>query len=282
MEKRRTLAAIGFLTVCAVAVAMLTTRNIGLTTDSMQYAAVADQVLAGHGVRTPLLALGGGEVDPATGTQPFMVQPPFLPLLFAAMGGVSADRLWPGQAINIVAHVVTVLCCFLIARRLTGDLVFAILAAAAVLWAPAVLAVTGKLWTEALFAALFMSSVMFLQASRRSPRRDLCLVMAGLAAAAAFATRWAGVALAPLLLWECFITWHERSLREGIRVFLAPRSGPSWPWPDYGAEILRQRGVCVRTPPTPASSTPSPAPSRGSFRCSARPSSPTVSGLMPR
>jgi len=101
----------GFLVaLCALAAALYATRYMRLSYDSMRYAAVADQLRGGAGLRTPLFYMS--DSPDASGTIPYTVQPPLFPVLLSVMGGISPDRLWPARVINVLAHIVACLFAF--------------------------------------------------------------------------------------------------------------------------------------------------------------------------
>ena len=197
--------------------ALLVVRHIRMTNDSMRYAMVAEHLRKGRGLRTHMFSITA--TPDASGTVPFTIQPPLLPLLLAGVGGVSPDRVWPAQILNVISHVITSMCTFFIAWRLSRTF-FAVFAGVSVAVALSLLHITGHVWSDAPFVAFFMATVALLQASRTARRRQLCLLGSSLLAVAAFLTRYLGLAILPLFLWESLLTWRSRGLAAGTKAFL--------------------------------------------------------------
>lgn len=198
---------------CALASALFAVRMIRVSNDSMWYALVADQVRQGHGLRLPAFYLS--ETPDEFGTVPFTYQPPLLPVVLAALGGISADRMWPWIVLNVLAHMATAAVVVAIARRFGGWSV-GLVAGLIVCISYPQLHVVRALWSEPLFIALFMLAVWSLVVSRTADRSGRWQLGSGIAAAAALLTRYAGVAIVPVCFYEAAVTWRREGIRAGM------------------------------------------------------------------
>jgi len=208
-----------FFTVGAVAliVGLLVVRHIHLSPDSMTYALVADQIRSGRGLRAPTFLLTA-QPDGA-GTIPFTLHSPLLPVLLAIVGGVRPGHEWPAQAINVVALVVSSLSGFFLVRRLAGVGAGVAAGIAVAIFCP-VLMTFRYVWSEPAFIAFVLASVSLTVAARsRQPRGKAYLLLAGLSAAAAVATRLIGVVFIPMFGWEALRTWRRRGFGPAVGVF---------------------------------------------------------------
>ncbi len=210
MGPRRRIALYALLVaLTALAAGWAATRHICLSHDSMVYALVGDEVAAGRGLRQPVLRLD--QTPDADGTAPHTVQPPLLPLLVAGLGGVTPQRVWPVRLINMAALVVSALSCFYITRRLAMDATALAAGLGAAVCFP-LLGVSRFLWSEPPFVACMLGTIALLAASRSGSGGAMRKVFAaGVLAAGAFATRFAGVALLPLFVWEVAVAWRRRA-----------------------------------------------------------------------
>jgi len=212
------------IAIAAVSTALYATHQLHLTHDSMSYALVSQEIVSGRGIRTPVTLFQGVSPD-SEGTVPFVVQPPLLPLLLALLGAVKPGILWPGQVLNVLSHIITAVFCGLIAERLRGTII-GIVTGITVAFAWPLLMVSYVLWSESLFIALTVMSIWFLQMSRYAKRQKLALCGAGILAGAAIATRFAGIALLPLFLWEVFSRYKSKKQKSvfvfGVLAFLIP------------------------------------------------------------
>ncbi len=199
---------------CAGLAGLYATYHIRLSPDSMHYALASQQIRSGRGVRVPIIPFQGPSAD-TRGTVPFLIQPPLLPLFLALLGGVAPGKVWPAQVLNIFSHTAIALFSCLIAKRLCGAS-FGIITGIAVAFALPLLLVSQYLWSEPLFIALVVMCIWCLQMSRYVNREQFPLYGAGLLAAAAIATRFAGVALIPLFLWETIRIWKSRTEKSAI------------------------------------------------------------------
>jgi multisubunit Na+/H+ antiporter MnhC subunit len=182
----------------------------------MRFALVSQQILSGKGLRMPII--GGGESPDkpdSSGTVPFLVQPPLLPIVYAIFGGVTPEKVWPAQVLNIFSHImVAIFSCLIVGRlRSTG---VGIATGIAVAFAFPLLDVSHYAWSEPLFIALVITSIWCLMSSRHLKPRWSYVLGSSCLSAAAIATRTAGVALLPLFLWEAILMWKNRNRQTNI------------------------------------------------------------------
>ncbi len=222
-SRRWAIVATGTAALLAAVAGAVVVRGIFLSNDSMRYALTADQILAGRGLRYCVFDLP--EKPDAAGTVPFTVQPPGLPVILAALGGVHPDRLWPGQALNIVSIALIAATTTLLSLRLTGIWPAFLAGIGSVLCFP-ILHVTHHLWSEPPFIASMMLSLLLLCESRASRYRWLLLAASGVFAALAISLRFAGIFLLPVLAWEVLIVAQRRGARLAFGAFLTSCTVP--------------------------------------------------------
>jgi len=209
------------LTVTAAAMSGHAVRDIKLRYDTLRYALVADQVVAGNGIRLSVLP-HWQQHDPS-GLTPFTIQPPGYPLALAALGSVRLDRIWPGQVINIIGHVVIVWCVWLITWRLAGFWIGAAAGLFAAICYP-LLFVASMMLSEVMYIAMSMGCLLGVVMAQSSDRRGAWLVVAALAAAGAVATRLSGIALLPVLAWQVLVALRRggwRAIFSSVAVLVA-------------------------------------------------------------
>ena len=191
---------------------------IRLDNDGMRYALVADQILKGRGLRIPITfypMLLTSSPD-STGTMPVTNNPPLLPIAFAAMGGVRPGCIWTAQVVNVCAHIASSLFSFLITRRMAVVLA-GTMAGLLVAVALPLLTLVGQVWSEALFISFFIITIGLLQASRMKGEKGGLLLGSGCTASGAFLTRWIGVTLVPLFVWESLVAFRRGGIKQGGR-----------------------------------------------------------------
>ena len=198
-------------------IAVYAVKDPWLSPDSIRYANVSGQILSGAGLRTQIFRIN--ENPDAAGTVPFVIQPPLYPIMLAAFGGVNSQRVWPGQLINVLALITISVLCFIMTRRIAGPLAGAMVGVAIPIYWPIVKA-TLFIWSDLPFLAFIMLSLTFLQLSRCRSRGLLLVVASGLFAAMAVATRFAGIALIPVFIFEAAIRWRRKNFRAAIRLFV--------------------------------------------------------------
>ncbi len=205
--------AAALVAIFALGPCLVATRSMILVVDSRRYALVSQQLCLGRGLRCPVFDLH--DRPDSSGTVPFTLQAPLLPLVLASMGGVTSSRTWPARALNVASLVMTCVFSFLIASRLCGITAGVVAGITVAVSSPLLLAARYIL-TETLFIFLFVASVGLLQASRHAKPRWCFLIGSGLAAAAATATRYTGIALLPLFFWEASVIWRRGGSKRAL------------------------------------------------------------------
>lgn len=204
------------LVLIAFGAGLYAVRDMWLSHDSMRYALVSQQIAAGNGVRTPIIHFYGLMPD-SNGTTAFIEQPPLLPIVLAILGPVNAERVWPGQVLNLLCHIAITIFSWLIARELVGDIV-SIAVGLAVALSVSILGVCTFLFSEPLFIAFVTAAVYFLIKARHFRRPQGWLLAAGISASAAIATRYVGISILPLLVLEAAYLW-KRNLKARTIIF---------------------------------------------------------------
>lgn len=208
--------------VCAILIAFtilpafLVVKNIKISPDSIKYTLISQEILAGNGIRLPVIRLEDHQI-PVNGTIPYPEEGPLLPMLFALMGGITYQNYLPAQIINFISLVVISVGTFLLMIKLYDNLGVAFLTAILVSVSFPILRVAHFIWTEILFIALSVLSIYFIVLFRHtiSNRSIGYPVIASISASAAILTRFPGVALIPLFLWEAVIL--ARNKRDKVK-----------------------------------------------------------------
>jgi hypothetical protein len=205
------------LVIIATLSAFFAVNNIKISPDSMRFGVISQQILAGNGIRVPIIRLEDNYI-PVNGAIPFLDQMPLTPLILALLGGVTPNNFLAGQILNLICHVIISLFTFLIMKHLYDNKIIALFTGILVSLSFPLLMVSHYIWSEPLFIALTVLSIYFLILSRSSNRYhfSLNLLAADIFACAAILTRNAGIALVLLFLWEAFLLIKDR--RPGTRV----------------------------------------------------------------
>jgi hypothetical protein len=196
------------LIISSASAALYVVDNIKISPDSMRFGLISQQILSGNGIRVPLIRLEDDYV-PVNGTIPFLDQLPLVPLLYAAMGGVTSEKYLPAQVLNVISHVVTALFTFLLMRKMYDNQYTALLAGILVSLSYPMMKATHQMSSEPLFIALTMAAIYFLILSRDS-RFSRNFFIACIFASASIFARNAGVAILPVLFWEAFYSYRKR------------------------------------------------------------------------
>ncbi len=187
--------------------ALLAVKNIKISPDSMRFALISQQLLLGHGIRVPIIRLEDNYTL-IYGTVPFLDQMPFLPILFAILGGVTPDSYFPAQIINLISHIMTSLFTFLLMRRIHNNINIAMLAGLLVSTTFPLLNLTQHMLSEPLFLALITASIYSLILSR--DKGNKYYIISTFLTCLAILTRNAGIAIIPLFLFESFNMYRSR------------------------------------------------------------------------
>jgi len=176
----------------------LTSSGAGITPDSVSYVATARNLQEGHGFARQR---GDGNYVPVTNW------PPFFPavLVLAGLGGT--DPLVSARTVNsVLLGLNTLLVGLLVYRRTTGSLGASAFASLLMLSLHDMLKIHVMIWSEPLFLSLTLIGLFALAHYLGKPAWRW-LAIASLATAAAFLTRYVGIALVAtgclaLLLWS--------------------------------------------------------------------------------
>lgn len=156
----------------------------GISPDSAVYLSIAENAKAGHG----LVSYTG---------QPIADFPPGLPAVLATVAwATGSSAATAARIVNACSLAAIVLEATLFLRRHVGSPVLRVVGIGAVAVAPPLLYVTMWAWSEPLFVALALGAILSSQAGAERPGSRRWVVAAALLAAAAFATRYIGAAVA--------------------------------------------------------------------------------------
>ena len=166
---------------------LLVPQSLGVSPDSTQYLAAASNVAAGKGLLTHWW-------DP--GDVPLTHFPPLLPLVLAGVSTFDAagSMETAARTVNLIALAITLTGVFYLTRRATGNTLAGIAAVATVALARDVQQVHAMVFSEPLYMAIAMTSLVILVRSIDTPSAWLAGI-AGLLAGGGTATRYAGIGL---------------------------------------------------------------------------------------
>jgi 4-amino-4-deoxy-L-arabinose transferase-like glycosyltransferase len=157
----------------------------GLISDSFQYTASARSLVSGDGFSLPY---GDG------GLQPMTKYPPMFSILLAGFELLGGTALQGARILNIILFGLNIFLVFYSTRRLAHSNGFALLAA--LLFAISFVMVEAHSWalSEPLYISLSLASILLIQKYFEETGASW-IVLAALAASAAFLTRYVGVSL---------------------------------------------------------------------------------------
>ncbi|HET7719022.1 MAG TPA: hypothetical protein VFK43_03575 [Acidimicrobiales bacterium] len=195
------------------AVVLATGKGVYVSPDAVFYVGTARNWLDGRGFTPP------------AGVPPLEHFPPGFTMVLAALGRLGVDPLTGARVVNALAFGAIVLLVGLVVRSRTGSvpaaLVTSVLAAAAV----DLLALSGSALSEPLFILLGFAGLVALAAYLDQPRPAL-LAGASVLVAAAFLTRYVGIAL--VAAGVAGLLWRRRWLAAGV--FGAATTAPVVLW----------------------------------------------------
>lgn len=171
-----------------------TYAGIGVTTDSVTYAAAASAVAWGDG----LLGFDGA---------PLTIFPPGYPLLLGLVSRAGIPLASAAIALNVVAVALTVLLTYALARVSLGSARQALCATAVVSLASATVATHVYLWSEAPFTVICMAVlVLAARALRGGSMSSRTILTMAMLVSLATTFRYVGVALVPLVAWCAWVS----------------------------------------------------------------------------
>ncbi len=206
--------------VCAVALvlALVFTRGMTPSFDSVRYANVAHWLAAGEGIATSLTVVPVQEGLPATGDglHAFTIQPPGLPLFYAATG--VDNRAASHRNLHLLSYVLLAWLVLALGRKLSGRSEVGIAAALLTLLSPALLATVANYWTDLPAVTLLFGALYLVIKSREpSPYPWAWLLGASVLSAAAISFRLTALAFGAVLLTDLVLSrdlkWRQQLLR---------------------------------------------------------------------
>jgi hypothetical protein len=180
----------------------LVPASLGVSPDSTQYLATAGNILAGKGLQTHWWDVRD---------VPLTHFPPLLPIVIAGASTATTSLEQAAQAINVLALAVTLMVALHLVRLTTGSVVAGVAAVSAIALARDVQQVHAMVFSEPLYIALSLVTLLLILRARRTSSLSMALV-AGVFAGTATTARYAGVALiaAGVVVLACA---HVRSAR---------------------------------------------------------------------
>jgi hypothetical protein len=177
----------------------------------MRYALISQQLLSGNGIRLPIIRLEDNYV-PVDGAIPFLEQPPLLPILIAMLGGITPQNFLAAQILNVIFHTITAVFTFLLMKKIHDNNRIALLTGVLVATSFPLLRLTHHIWSETTFIAFTVITLYFAVSYSHSDRHPSCrrLIAAGIFAGASILTRFAGISLISVFLWEALIAVKKK------------------------------------------------------------------------
>jgi len=209
--------------IAALGAAWYAVLDLKMSPDSLNYALVADSILQGRGLVTPVIYPWSHPTQ--QGYAPFTFQPPLYPFCIALLGGVRPGVLWPAMLCNMVGYMSIGAITFVMARRCAG-VTAAVFTSLIVIFSYAVWGNVHRMLSEYLFMGLFLSSVMALQVSRDHDDPMRLYTVSGLLTACALATKFVGLALLPLAAYEAVWILRRQGFKPAVQS-LAVLAGPA-------------------------------------------------------
>ncbi|MBI5741709.1 MAG: glycosyltransferase family 39 protein [Nitrospirae bacterium] len=205
----------GLLFISALAAALLAVKNIRISPDSMIYALISQEIRSGNGITLPIIYDLNDNYAFIDGAVPYLAQPPLLPMLFALLGGVTPQNFLAAQIINVISHVATAFFSFLLMKKLYDNKAVALLTGILVSVSLPLVSNAHSMLSESLFVALTTAALYFIVLTRHSGGHQSIryYFIASICAGAAISTRFAGVALIPVFLWEVFVLVRNKSIK---------------------------------------------------------------------
>lgn len=178
----------------------------------MAYALISQEILSGNGIRLPIIRFEDNYI-PVNGAIPYPEEGPLLPICFALLNGVTPHNFLPAQIINVISHVVISIFTFLLMKKIYNNNGIALLTGILVSISYPMLRNTNRMVSESLFIALTVAAVYFLALSRHFDKSIRILFVASICASAAILTRYPGIALIPVFIWEGLILAKNKSVK---------------------------------------------------------------------
>jgi len=175
---------------------LATSFSPGFGPDSTVYVDAANNLARGEGFTTAILFTNSEPIVPT----PLTTWPPLYPATIAVVHKLGISTVVAARIVPLVAFSLSVVLLWLIASMLFGRTVAWISALLLIIW-PEMTRVAAMAWSESLFVLLLLAAVWATTRSlsqTSSGRRNLLLILGGLAMGAAALTRYVGIVLIPV------------------------------------------------------------------------------------
>jgi len=202
----------------ALILALIFTGGMTPSFDSVRYANVAHWISAGEGISTSLTVVPVQEGLPSTGDGlfAFTIQPPGLPLFYAATGVDHRDV--SHRLLNIFAFVSLAWLVMALGRDLTGRSDVGVAASLLTILSPLMLLTVAHFWTDLPSAAFLLGALYLVIRSRRpGPRPWAWLagasVLAGISVAFRLTSLAFGLVIVVDVLMNLRLKWRTQLIR---------------------------------------------------------------------
>jgi hypothetical protein len=209
--------AAALLALAGVALGVHFTWGMAATFDSVRYANVGHWIAAGEGIASSITTVPVQDGTRATGDglHAFTIQPPGLPLFYAATG--AAHWRASHRVLHVLCYGVLALVVLQLARTLLGRTVPAVCVALLALANPVIQTTAASYWTDLPFTVLLLGSLAAVIRAQQAERHWWrWLLLASLLAALAVGFRLTGLALGAVFLLDGVRGAVRRGPRHGL------------------------------------------------------------------
>lgn len=151
-----------------------------VTTDSVHYLSMADNLRSGHG----LISFSGS---------PVTVFPPGFSIVLAGAGEIADSSLLGVRILNALCMAFVVVAGWLLLRRHVRTRALRLAGVASLAVAPTLFLISSSAWSEPLFVSLVLAAALAMETAVEQPRARRWVVAAALLAGASFAVRYSGM-----------------------------------------------------------------------------------------
>jgi len=191
-----------FLSVLIILIGLIgnsVTHNLIMTPDSLRYSLVTDEIERGNGLRLPLARYDSGPKLDVQGTTPFTVQPPGYPIILYSFKTITNNTMSAATIINWLSYMLIVLITGYIVWR-DSDWIIATLATISIAFSLPVLKLASMYLSDLMFMAISMAAILMIVEAEERDSSYIFITLACIFTVFAILTRFAGVALIPVLL----------------------------------------------------------------------------------
>ncbi len=203
------------LVIFSILPALFAVKHIIISPDSIVYSLISQEILSGNGIRIPMIYSLKDIFVFIDGTVPHLGEPPFLSILFALFGSVTAESYFAAQVVNVISHVFISIFTFLLIKNIYDNKGIALFTGILVSLSFPLLWDAHHMVAEPLFTALATATLYLLSISRNSnnARFTKNIFIASLCMSAAILTKYAGVALIPVFFWWAFTLGLNKKIK---------------------------------------------------------------------